>query len=431
MMAYAQGEAHLPVVPTITGLRTASSEVVPGVASKRRRVQAPLNYTVHSAAASNDELTGADFHRDRWLRLENHRAELEDREWEACWKSAIATADIRGKVVLDVHAGLGHRSLLAAAAGAAAVYAVEPTWLAECCAEVVQANGCDVITVLRCAVGKGLVLPTATVDVILCSWAGPAALFDSLVATVIWARDRFLAAGGVILPNRATLSLVGAELVPPVVPIGWEAIAAEMKERQGGGGGGNGARGPRKPFAWGDVYGFDMSAITVSMRERRGRSREVFAGEYLSITEDNVLRELNLMECPLSDTSFVSRFRLNTTPNAHVNTVGDTEPRRCDGLVVSTTIHFDHCASRPSFTSGSAGSHIGGVFFESREPLKVVSAGVLRGKYQCIFTPTERPSGRASCDVGLLDVEFEGDKPTVATSTIAARVDEPPLCTQY
>jgi hypothetical protein len=316
-----------------------------------------------------------------------------------------------------VHAGLGHRSLLAAAAGAAAVYAVEPTWLAEHCSEAVRANGADgVVTVLRRSVGKGLVLPTQTVDIIMCSWVGPAGLFDSLVGAVVWARDRFLAADGVILPNRATLNLFGAELVTPTAPRGWHAAAAEMAAKRrgdgdGDGDGGAGVKVPKAPFSWGDVYGFDMSTISASMREQRGRSREIYAGEYSALTETVAVHEINVMECPLSDTSFATRFTLPTaqaTDTHGVDGVGDGGGGRCDGLVVNTVVHFDHCVAKPSFSSGATGSHVGNVFFELRKPLDVHLGGCVSGKYQCAFIPTDRPSGRASCDIGLLDVVTEG-----------------------
>ena len=57
-------------------------------------------------------------------------AALRDAVWARTVQKAINADVVRGKIVLDVYAGLGFRSLLAARCGAKHVYAVEPTCLA-------------------------------------------------------------------------------------------------------------------------------------------------------------------------------------------------------------------------------------------------------------------------------------------------------------
>ena len=47
------------------------------------------------------------------------------------------------------------------------------------------------------------------VDVIISEWMGYFLLFESMLDTVLWARDRWLAPGGVILPNRCNISISG------------------------------------------------------------------------------------------------------------------------------------------------------------------------------------------------------------------------------
>lgn len=53
-------------------------------------------------------------------------------------------------------------------------------------------------------------LPVEKVDVIVSEWMGYFLLFEAMLDSVIYARDRHLRPGGLLLPNRCSLSLVGA-----------------------------------------------------------------------------------------------------------------------------------------------------------------------------------------------------------------------------
>lgn len=52
-------------------------------------------------------------------------------------------------------------------------------------------------------------LPVEKVDVIISEWMGYFLLFETMIDSVIDARDRFLKPGGVVCPNRFTLSVAG------------------------------------------------------------------------------------------------------------------------------------------------------------------------------------------------------------------------------
>lgn len=52
-------------------------------------------------------------------------------------------------------------------------------------------------------------LPVDKVDVIVSEWMGYFLLFEAMLDSVIYARDRHLRPGGLLLPNRCTMSLVG------------------------------------------------------------------------------------------------------------------------------------------------------------------------------------------------------------------------------
>ena len=144
---------------------------------------------------------------DEYGLLFDHVGMLQDDQRMSAYQQAIrlnAEEHFRGKVVLDVGAGTGVLSIWAAQAGAAHVYAVEATAVAVHAERMVQAHGfADTITVLRGRM-EDVELPSK-VDVILSEWMGYFLLRESMVQSVLLARDRWLAPGGVMYPSSARL----------------------------------------------------------------------------------------------------------------------------------------------------------------------------------------------------------------------------------
>ncbi|KAM7487941.1 hypothetical protein LguiB_025425 [Lonicera macranthoides] len=151
---------------------------------------------------------------------------------------------ITGKVVVDVGCGTGILSIFCAQAGAKRVYAVDASEIALQANEVVKANNLsDTVIVLHGRVEVGfhdqanmkllaneievgdLKIPSKIVfellslsyvdevdvvidekvDVIISEWMGYMLLYESMLGSVITARDRWLKPGGLILPSTATL----------------------------------------------------------------------------------------------------------------------------------------------------------------------------------------------------------------------------------
>lgn len=52
-------------------------------------------------------------------------------------------------------------------------------------------------------------LPVTEVDAIVSEWMGYCLLYESMLPSVLHARDRYLAPGGTLLPNRCTMFLQG------------------------------------------------------------------------------------------------------------------------------------------------------------------------------------------------------------------------------
>ncbi|KAK4798296.1 hypothetical protein SAY86_030622 [Trapa natans] len=86
------------------------------------------------------------------------------------------------------------------------VYAVDASDIAVQAGEVVKANNLsDTIIVLHGRVED--VQIDEEVDVIISEWMGYMLLYESMLGSVIYARDRWLKPGGLILPSNATLYL--------------------------------------------------------------------------------------------------------------------------------------------------------------------------------------------------------------------------------
>ncbi|KAB2087836.1 hypothetical protein E1A91_A04G140600v1 [Gossypium mustelinum] len=135
-----------------------------------------------------------------------HEEMIKDRVRTDTYRAAIMQHQsfIEGKVVMDVGCGTGILSIFCAQAGAKRVYAVDASDIALQANEVVKANNlAEKIIVLHGRVED--VEIDEEVDVIISEWMGYMLLYESMLGSVITARDRWLKHGGLILPSNATL----------------------------------------------------------------------------------------------------------------------------------------------------------------------------------------------------------------------------------
>lgn len=70
-------------------------------------------------------------------------------------------------------------------------------------------NLSDIITLKKGRL-EDINLDENKVDAIVSEWMGYFLLFEGMLDTVIYARDNYLTPGGILLPNRCTLSIVGS-----------------------------------------------------------------------------------------------------------------------------------------------------------------------------------------------------------------------------
>ncbi|CAK9083972.1 Protein arginine N-methyltransferase 1.1 (AtPRMT11) (Arginine methyltransferase pam1) (Histone-arginine N-methyltransferase PRMT11) [Durusdinium trenchii] len=138
-----------------------------------------------------------------------HREMLEDRVRTEAFREAIFQT-CQDKVVLEVGCGSGILSVFAAQAGARRVVAVEAdVEMAELAQEVVDGNGVDVNVlsgrVEEVAQVVDQALDGQKVDVLISEWMGFMLVCEDMFRSVVFARDRWLAEGGQMLPRRCQL----------------------------------------------------------------------------------------------------------------------------------------------------------------------------------------------------------------------------------
>jgi len=138
-----------------------------------------------------------------YAEFEVHRTMIRDRVRTEAFRRAIDSVVRPGDTVLDVGAGSGILSVFAARAGAARVYAVERTPIAALAEQVAAANEVgETVRVIHDDV-MDIELPEQ-VDVIVSEWLGGFGIDEGMLPPVIAARDRWLKAGGVMIPHSVT-----------------------------------------------------------------------------------------------------------------------------------------------------------------------------------------------------------------------------------
>lgn len=118
--------------------------------------------------------------------------------------------------------------------------------------EIVECNGMsDKITLLQGKMEE-VELPFPKVDIIISEWMGYFLLYESMLDTVLYARDKYLDTGGLIFPDRATIYLSGIEDGEyKDEKIGCKYSLLDVKRK----------RLTQYHQVWDNVYGFDFSPL--------------------------------------------------------------------------------------------------------------------------------------------------------------------------
>ncbi|XVE98027.1 hypothetical protein REPUB_Repub03eG0069900 [Reevesia pubescens] len=217
----------------------------------------------------------------------------------------------QNKVVLDVGAGTGILSLFCAKAGAAHVYAVECSQMADMAKQIVETNGLsDVVTVLKGKIEE-IELPVAKVDIIISEWMGYFLLFENMLDTVLYARDKWLVNEGVVLPDKASLYLTAIE-------------DAEYKDD--------------KIEFWNNVYGFDMSCIK---KQAMMEPLVDTVDQNQIVTNCHLLKMMDISKMAPGDASFTAPFKLVAQRDDYIH-----------AFVAYFDVSFTKCHKLMGFSTG-------------------------------------------------------------------------------
>ena len=116
----------------------------------------------------------------------------------------------KNKVVLDIGCGTGILSIFAVKAGAKKVYGVDNADIIQAAKDIIQRNGLSSkITLIHKKIEdlEDADIPEGKVDIIISEWMGYFLLYESMLDSVIDARDKWLKKGGTILPTRVKLNV--------------------------------------------------------------------------------------------------------------------------------------------------------------------------------------------------------------------------------
>lgn len=244
--------------------------------------------------SSHADRTSKDYYFDSYAHHAIHEEMLKDEVRTRTYEMAIKHNEhlFRDKIVLDVGCGTGILSMFASQVGAKHVYAVDCSSIAIQAREIVERNGFgpDKITVIQGKIEE-IELPVAQVDVIVSEWMGYFLLYESMLDTVIYARDKWLVKDGtgIVFPDKAVMYMCAIE-------------DGQVKR-------------DRIDF-WGNVYGFDMTPIQkIALKEP-----VVDVVDSKAVVSDAVpILHLDILTCKKEDVEFSASFELTAKRNDYIH----------------------------------------------------------------------------------------------------------------
>ncbi|KAL1110256.1 hypothetical protein AAG570_008333, partial [Ranatra chinensis] len=211
-----------------------------------------------------------------------HYEMLSDQVRTMAFKNAIMNnrKNFLFKKVLDIGCGTGILSMFAVSAGADKVVAVDNAEILYHAMDIARENDFhDKVIFIKGRIEDALV-PFHKFDVIISEWMGYFLLFESMLDSVIYARDKLLATGGIMLPSECNMYIIGAS--DP------ERHNCTVK-------------------FWENVNGYKMTTmINLSLQEA---NIDFMNENYLSTTSYRI-HTINVNSCSVHDTLFTSHFTL-------------------------------------------------------------------------------------------------------------------------
>ncbi|KAH6914455.1 putative arginine methyltransferase [Coprinopsis sp. MPI-PUGE-AT-0042] len=237
------------------------------------------------------DMTSKDYYADSYAHFGIHEEMLKDSVRTGSYRSAIINNPhlFKGKTVLDVGCGTGILSMFAAKAGAAHVTGIDMSNIIDQAQKIIEANGFkDTITLVKGKLEE-TELPLKEYDIIISEWMGYFLLYESMLDTVLLARDKYLKKDGLIFPDTASIFIATIE-------------DQDYKDE--------------KINFWENVYGFDYSCIKdIALREPLVDTVELKAVN----SDPYKLKHIDLLTAKKEDLTFESDFTLRISRNDYVH----------------------------------------------------------------------------------------------------------------
>ncbi|XP_076927323.1 putative protein arginine N-methyltransferase 3 [Bidens hawaiensis] len=270
-----------------------------------------------------------------------HKEMLSDKVRTDAYRQAIVDNPslFKDAVVLDVGCGTGILSLFAAQGGAKIVDAVEASdKMATVASQIAKDNGLlyneasnestkqetGVVKVINSMVEdlikSGQIKPKS-VDVLVSEWMGYCLLYESMLSSVLVARDHWLKPGGAMLPDTATMFVAGF---------------------------GKGAT--SIPF-WENVYGFNMSSVGNELVKDAAHIPIVDVVDANNlVTNTALLQEFDLATMKPDEVDFTASVQLEQKSTEAESTI-----TKCYGVVLwfDTSFTSRFCKEAPTVLSTS------------------------------------------------------------------------------
>jgi len=208
------------------------------------------------------------------------------------------------------------------------------------------------------------------VDIIISEWMGYCLFYESMLDTVIYARDKWLKPGGLLFPDRATLYITAIE-------------DRQYKDD--------------KINWWDEVYGFNMSCIKdIAIKEPLV---DVVDPKQV-VTNCCLLKEVDLNTVTVEELAFKAPFYLQVRRDDYVH-----------AFVAYFAVDFSRCHKRTGFSTAPEHhyTHWKQTVFYLDEELTVNKNEVVNG----FFSITPNKKNKRDLDFEV-DVEFHGEHSELA-----------------
>lgn len=317
-----------------------------------------------------DDMTSRDYYFDSYAHFGIHEEMLKDEVRTLTYRNSMYHNRhlFQGKIVMDVGSGTGILSMFAAKAGASRVFSIECSKIADYTQKIIDDNHLGhVITLIKGKV-EDITLPDGIekVDIIISEWMGYCLFYESMLDTVLFARDKWLdKENGMMFPDRCSLYITAIE-------------DRQYKEE--------------KINWWDEVYGFDMSTI------RRVAITEPLVDvvdQKQVVTTSYMIKDIDLYTVKKSDLDFSCDFRLVARRNDYIQ-----------ALVTYFNVEFTKCHKKVGFSTSpdSPYTHWKQTVFYIDDYITAKKGEELTGKFSM------RPNEKNNRDLDfMIDVAFKGE----------------------